>query len=540
MKQQKTSSLKITINWMGISWLILLILSVVFFFIAVGFIAFPPKYILPLGIILALIDALMGYFSLKRKKKISNKKKSVKKIIVTVVNCILCILLAAGSIYLPILQSQMKGMFVEPTDTQEVKINAYVMTSAYKSAHTDIFTDTNTSTNFEDYKDKKFLIQSTVDKDNQAYALEDIQKELNVNSLNTIAEKSNASAAYDLYNGTGDVMLLNENYEASFADISGYENFKYDTQILYTTVINVKVEKKETVTQDYTNTPFCVYIAGSDTRSTQLSYYTRTDVDLLLTVDPINKQILLISIPRDWYVKNPALGNGFDKLTHLGNDGLQNTVDGLNQEFSFDYIKNYFEVNFTTFYNIVEAIGGIDINNPYAFTLNNGAAEDTGHGESIGYLFEEGNLHLNGDQALSYVRERYNLPNGDYGRNEHQAIVLQAIINKIASKEIISNYNNLLNGLQGNFLTSMSSDDIFSLAKMQLNDGGKWNFISYHLTGVGGSDVTASMGDQLLYVSYPLAEQVTFAKQQITSVMNGEVISQDTLPTEDQTVYLPN
>ena len=86
----------------------------------------------------------------------------------------------------------------------------------------------------------------------------------------------------------------------------------------------------------------------------------------------------------------------------------------------------------------------------------------------------------------------------------------------------------------------MSSDDIYSLAKMQLNDGSKWNFISYHLTGVGGSDVTASMGDQLLYVSYPLAEQVTFAKQQVASVMNGEVITQGTLPAEDQTVFIPN
>lgn len=538
MKQQTRVTLKTTINWMGISWLILVILSLIFFFIAIGFIAFPPKYILPLGIILVLIDVLMGYFSLKKRK--NKKKKSVKKIIVTVINCILCVLLVTGSIYLPILQSQMKGIFVEPTDTQEVRINAYVMTSEYKSAHTDTFTDTNTSTNLEDYKDKKFITQSTVDKDNQAYAVEDIEKQLNVSSLNTIVEKSIVSAASALYNGTGDVMLMNENYEASFADVEEYKNFTTDTQILYTTVIKVKVEQTETVTQDYTNTPFCVYIAGSDSRSSQLSYYTRTDVDLLLTVDPINKQILLLSIPRDWYVKNPALGNGFDKLTHLGNDGLQNTMDGLNQEFGFDYIKNYFEVNFTTFYNIVEAIGGIDIYNPYAFTLNNGSAGDTGHGEYTGYLFEEGNLHLNGDQALSYVRERYNLPNGDYGRNEHQAIVLQAIISKIASKEIISNYNNLLNSLQGNFLTSMSSDDIYSLAKMQLNDGGKWNFISYHLTGVGGSDVTASMGDQLLYVSYPLAEQVTFAKQQITSVMNGEVITQGTLPAEDQTVFIPN
>ena len=540
MKQEKMNAQKTTLNWAGISWLILVILSAVFFFIAIGFIAFPPKYVFPLGIALVVFDVLMGYFSLKKRKKVNKKKKSCKKILVTVINCILCVLLAAGSIYLPILQSQMKGIFVEPTETQEVKINAYVMTSEYKSVHTNLFSDTSTSTDLEDYKDKKFLTQSVVDKDNQDYAVEDIKKQLNVSSLDMIAEKSNVSATSDLYNGVGDVMLMNANYEASFADIEEYKNFTTDTQVLYTTVVKVKVEKTETMTQNYTNTPFCVYIAGSDSRSSQLSYYTRTDVDLLLTVDPVNKQILLISIPRDWYVKNPALGNGFDKLTHLGNDGLQNTIDGLNQEFGFDYIKNYFEVNFATFYNIVEAIGGIDIYNPYAFTLDNGQAGDTSHGEYGGYLFEEGNLHLNGDQALSYVRERYNLPNGDYGRNEHQAIVLQAIINKITSKEIITNYNSLLNGLQGNFLTSMSSDDIYSLAKMQLNDGGSWNFISYHLTGVGGSDLTASMGDQLLYVSYPLAEQVSFAKQQITSVMNGDAITQGTLPAEDQTVYIPN
>lgn len=527
MKQQKTNASKTTINWTGISWLILVILSVFFFFIAIGFIAFPPKYILPFGIVLVVIDVLMGYFSLKRRKKASNKKKSFKKILVTVINCILCVLLAAGSIYLPILQSQMKGIFVEPTETQEVKINAYVMTSEYKSAHTDIFSDTNTSTNLEEYKDKKFLTQSTVDKDNQAYAVEDIKKQLNVSSLNTITEKSNVSAASALYNGVGDVMLMNENYEASFADVEGYEHFTTDTQVLYTTVIQVKVEKTEAVEQDYTNSSFSVFIAGSDSRDSQLTYYTRTDVDMILTVDPVNKQILLVSIPRDWYVKNPALGNGYDKLTHLGNDGMQNTIDGLNQEFNFNYINNYFEVNFVTFKNIIDAVGGVDVNNPYSF-------------HAVEYDFAEGQIHLSGDEALEYVRERHNLSNGDYGRNEHQAIVLQAIISKISSKEIISNFNNLLNNLQGNFLTSLSSDDIYSLAKMQLNDGGKWNFVSYHLGGQGDYNSTASMGDQQLYVSYPFESQVNFANEQITNVMNGQIITQGTLPEEDQTVYLPN
>jgi LCP family protein required for cell wall assembly len=271
-----------------------------------------------------------------------------------------------------------------------------------------------------------------------------------------------------------------------------------------------------------------VFIAGSDSRASELTLYTRTDVDMLMTVDPVNKQILLISMPRDWYVKNPALGNGYDKLTHLGNNGIQNTVDGLNQEYDFDYIKNYLEVNFVTFSNIISAVGGIEIDNPYEFT------------DEQGDTFAQGNVYLNSTTALNYVRDRHTLANGDYGRNEHQAIVLQAIIQKMISKEVITNFNSLLENLQGNFLTNISSDDIYSLAAMQLNDGGNWKFISYHLGGVGDHNTTASMGSMELYVSYPIEAQIKFAKEQMSEVMNGKAIEQQTLPAEDETVYLPN
>jgi LCP family protein required for cell wall assembly len=529
MAKKKT---KTQISWVRITWMILFVVSIIFFFIVKGFIAFPTKYVLPLGVILALIVAIMGILSLRR----MTKKKSRKKVAIIIINSILSILLIAGSIYMPYLQSRLKGIFVDQGETQEVTINAYVMTSDYKAAHTDIFANTQTSTELSDYASAKFITQTKVDQDNQTYAVEEIQTKLNKNTLNLVSKSDLISAVAALYAGEGDVLIMNQTYANTIEEIPGYEKFASETQILYSSVKTVQVEKKETTTATYTNAPFAVFIAGSDTRDSALSYYTRTDVDMVLTVDPVNKQVLLFSIPRDWYVANPALGNGLDKLTHLGNSGLQNTMDGLNQEFGFNYIQNYFEVNFVTFYNIVEAIGGIDINNPYAFTSNNGAAGgDIQYGVESGHLFEAGELHLDGAEALSYVRERYNLPNGDYGRNEHQAIVLQAIISKLTSKEIISSFGSLLNNLQGNFLTSMSSDDIYSLAQMQLNDGGKWNFISYHLGGVGDNNVTASMGSTLLYVSNPIPEQVTFASQEITKIMNGQIITQQTLPDSDST-----
>lgn len=528
---------KTRINWAGITWLLLIAVSVVFFFIAIHFIAFPQKYILPLGIALLIMDLIMSFLSLRRKRvKKNSPKRSQRKPFVTFMNLLLSALLIAGSVYLPALQAKMEGIFIEPAKTQEVKVSAYVLTSDYKEAHSDVFSDTNTSDDFGDYQDKKFITQTSVDQENQTAALEKMQKKLKVNSLDLLEKSDVISAVSALYDGSGDVLVLNDAFVNSICDISGYENFATDTKVIYTAVRLVEADSTHTISKKYTDNTFCMYIAGSDTRSSALEYYTRTDVNMILTVDPINKQILLVAVPRDWYVKNPGLGNGLDKLTHLGNNGLQNSVDGLNQEFNFDYIKDYFEVNFVTFHNIVDAIDGIDIDNPYEFTNVNGDGQEIDGGTYGGsFTYAEGNIHLDGNEALSYVRERYGLPDGDIGRNQHESIVLQAIIKKLTSEEIISNFNTLLDKLQDNFLTSVSSNDIYSLARMQLNDGGEWNFISYHLGGTDGMAVTASMGSQELYVSYPIDDQVAFAKEQITKVMNGESITQETLPGETTT-----
>ena len=521
-----TEKNKKKLNWLVISWFVLFTVTIIFCCIAFSFVVFPDKYKLPLVGILLVIVACMGFFSLKKR----GNHKSAGKTACMVINCVLCVCMVGGSIYLPVLQAKMKGLFVEPSNTQEIKINAYVMTSEYKSAHASSFTSTDTKTSLEDYKNANFLIEKQVDKDNEEYAVQDIEKQIQNSAIKTTEKQDVMSAVASLYKGEGDVLLLNENFENTITEVPGYENFKTDTQIIYTSVKTVQVATPTpaVTNNNITNSSFMMFIAGSDSRESTLTQYTRTDVDILLTVDPVNHQVLLISIPRDWYVRNPALGNGYDKLTHLGNDGMSNSMAGLNQEFSFDYINNYLEVNFVTFKNIIDAVGGIDINNPYAFS------------DEAGDSFPEGTIHLEGDAALNYVRERHMLSNGDYGRNEHQAIILQGILTKLTSKAVISDFGTLLNNLQGNFLTSLSSDDIYALAEKQLNDGASWSFISYHLGGVGDYNSTASMGSMQLYVSNPIAEQVIFAKEQMTKVINGEKITQETLPANDETVFLPN
>jgi anionic cell wall polymer biosynthesis LytR-Cps2A-Psr (LCP) family protein len=143
--------------------------------------------------------------------------------------------------------------------------------------------------------------------------------------------------------------------------------------------------------------------------------------------------------------------------------------------------------------------------------------------------------------ALSYCRERYNLANGDYDRNEHQSIVIQGIIDKLTSTEILTNFNDVLNSLQGQFLTNLSTDTIYGLAEQQLNDGGSWNMVRYHLGGTGTMAGTVSMGwNRMLYVVEPFDSQITFVNEQVNKVLNGETITQESLPDEDKTTYIEN
>jgi len=231
------------------------------------------------------------------------------------------------------------------------------------------------------------------------------------------------------------------------------------------------------------------------------------------------------------------LDNQKDKLTHLGNHGIFNTIKGVNNHFSID-IDYYGEVIFDTFRNIVDAVDGIDVNNPYYFTTYGG---NGGQYSISDYEFPEGNIHLTGDSALAYCRERYNLPNGDYGRNEHQTIALKALIQKLLSPSILENYNEILNALNGQFLTNMDMNDIFKLIAMQLEDNRSWDIITYHLGGEGVMQGTASMGwDRMLYTVNLFDSQINFIRNEIEKMNNDQRIKQQVLPNDADTTYIPN
>lgn len=261
--------------------------------------------------------------------------------------------------------------------------------------------------------------------------------------------------------------------------------------------------------------PFIVYISGSDTRD-KMFQVSRSDVNILMVVNPQTKQILLLNTPRDYYIPNPRSSYGTkDKLTHLGIYGVDCSITGLETLYGCD-INYYVQINFTGTETLIDDIGGVTIDNPQGFSAR-------------GYTFPSGEITLNGPQAVVYARERYAFTTGDNMRGQNQMRLITAIIKKLTSPsaEYIIKYKAILTDLQGFLVTNMESDEIDALVKMQLNDLASWNVKSYAVTGTGGSDVTYSMPGQNLYVTYPDQSSVNRGASLVDKVLTGGTLTDE-------------
>ena len=310
-----------------------------------------------------------------------------------------------------------------------------------------------------------------------------------------------------------DGMILDQGYLDTLLEMPGMENL--DEEIV--PVVQYYYDAPKTNTAETVDTaiePFTVYISGIDTRENKLLRNSRSDVNLLATVNPESHEILLVSIPRDYYVETvcePDMGcmNGaMDKLTHTGLHGPETTEMTL--EKLFDTSINYnVRVNFSSLVDVVDELGGVQLYNPEAFTSVSGPT------------FQQGDLTLNGQQALAFVRERYAFTDGDRARGRNQMRVLTAIINKMMSPKILTNFTGIMNSLSNSFDTNMSEKDIKALVQAQLADPAKWTIYSYSVTGSGGTDYAAELGDNA-YVMYPDQATVDNAKADIKAVLSGE------------------
>ena len=497
-------------------WMLLVISAIATFLVLFNAPMFPKKWSFLVLFLLAGILLLTGIFT-----AVFSPRNRIQKFI----NCTLALCLGFVSVLTPYYINKITELF-ESALGDKVRINLYVLTDEYKSKYPDTFRNVITlpemdsngnfkNVDMKDYADAVYGTTIETDTTNQQYALKQL-KQLCGKQVQTIDKNALSDAVQAFYDNHTDILIMSEALAGTISDMQGFENFETDTKILYSFDRPIDASASDTVAVDMTTKPFTIFFGGNDTTGA-LSLEGRTDVNMTVTVNPNTHQILISNLPRDSWVKNPYYNEKRDKLTHLGLVGIDNTLKGLGDIYGIE-IPNYVIVNFDTFMVIIQALKGVTIDNPYAFTAIDGQ------------YFPEGTIGLDGAGALMYVRERQNLPDGDFGRNMHQQIVMRAMIEKLCSPDIMMQINSIIDGMNGMFLTNISMNSIWALVNKQLDEGIEWNIVNYHVGGETGMEICASATGQYLSVVYPYDNQIEFVRNEIQKVMDGETITQEELP----------
>ena len=331
-----------------------------------------------------------------------------------------------------------------------------------------------------------------------------IEEKVNV-TYNTVGNLTNLGN--ELLENEIDIILVSSTQYSMIND--EIKDFKNKTKILYTEKHELQVSSKvENSNSNYSveSGIFNVYISGIDTTG-NISNVSRSDANILATINTKTHTVLLTSIPRDYYVTLHSK-QAKDKLTHSGIYGINETVSTVEDLLATE-INYYVRVNFTTLIKLVDKLDGIDVYSDYNFTTT-----------YSNYSFKKGYNHLNGEAALEFSRERYSFADGDNQRVKNQQAVIEAIMKKVLnSTTILTKYTSILDSLKGSFQTNIDQDDISKLVKDQINSMSSWTIKTNSLTGTGASNPTYSMGSQLLYTMIPSSTSVNAAKEKINEIL---------------------
>ncbi|HHT7796136.1 TPA: LCP family protein [Streptococcus suis] len=345
------------------------------------------------------------------------------------------------------------------------------------------------------------LAPAEYDQENITALLDDISK-MESTQLATSPATSYLTAYQSMINGESQAMVFN----GVFTNILENEDPDFSSKVkkIYSFKVTQTVE---TATEQVSGDSFNIYISGIDTYG-PISSVSRSDVNIIMTVNRATHKILLTTTPRDSYVAIADGGqNQYDKLTHAGIYGVNASVHTLENLYGID-ISNYIRLNFTSFLQLIDLVGGIDVENTQEFTSLHG-----------NYYFPVGQVHLNAEQALGFVRERYSLEGGDNDRGQNQEKVIAALIKKLSSPDNLANYQAILTGLEGSIQTDLSLETIMGLVNTQLESGTQFTVESQALTGTGRTDLSsyAMPGSQLymMEINQDSLEQVKAAIQSV-------------------------
>ena len=342
-----------------------------------------------------------------------------------------------------------------------------------------------------------------VDKNNIDTLMSALKKDKKVDLK--VDDVASYQEAYDnLKSGKSKAMVLSGSYASLLESVDS--NYASNLKTIYT----YKIKKKNSNSAKQVDSKvFNIYISGIDTYGS-ISTVSRSDVNIIMTVNMNTHKILLTTTPRDAYVKIPGGGaDQYDKLTHAGIYGVETSEQTLENLYGIK-IDYYARINFTSFLKLIDQLGGVTVHNDQAFTSLHGKFD-----------FPVGDIQMNSEQALGFVRERYSLDGGDNDRGKNQEKVISAIVNKLASLDSVSNFTSIVNNLQDSVQTNMSLDTINALANTQLDSGSKFTVTSQAVTGTGstGQLTSYAMPNSSLYMMKLDDSSVESASQAIKNLM---------------------
>ena len=342
-----------------------------------------------------------------------------------------------------------------------------------------------------------------VDKNNVDTLMSALKKDKKVDVK--VDDVASYQEAYDnLKSGKSKAMVLSGSYASLLESVDS--NYASHLKTIYTYKIKTKNNNSA---KQVDSKVFNIYISGIDTYGS-ISTVSRSDVNIIMTVNMNTHKILLTTTPRDAYVKIPDGGaDQYDKLTHAGIYGVETSEKTLENLYGIK-IDYYARINFTSFLKLIDQLGGVTVHNDQAFTSLHGKFD-----------FPVGDIQMNSEQALGFVRERYSLDGGDNDRGKNQEKVISAIVNKLASLNSVSNFTSIVNNLQDSVQTNMSLDTINALANTQLDSGSKFTVASQAVTGTGstGQLTSYAMPNSSLYMMKLDDSSVESASQAIKNLM---------------------
>ncbi len=441
-----------------------------------------PLYIVGIDAVLVIILALMI---------LGQGCRGRAHISFKVVIALFCVILSIGCYYV----YRTSNTLDKVTDSREVD---YFQVIVLKD---------DPSETINDVKNEEFGIDTTQKNDSYKKIIKDIQTKL-ASTLKTKEYVDSPSLVEALYKKECKVILLNTSVMPNIEDV--YPNFQKEIRVL-DSYEHVTKKKNDNKVSSITEQPFSVLLSGNDTYG-EISAKSRSDVNVIATVNPKTKEILLTSTPRDYYVQTTVSGSDYDKLTHAGLYGVECSKGTLEKLYGID-INYYAKVNFTGFKSIIDALGTVTVHSDRDFVAQ--------HGER----FKEGDNVVDGAKALAFVRERHAFPSGDLQRNKNQQELIKAVIKEASSPAILNGFGDILSAVKDCVMMDLSYDELAALVQMQLSDGGSWHVSTFGVSGEGGSRTTYSNQKKKGYVMYMDDEKIAEATGYIKQVLNGEVPS---------------